>query len=259
MQEAGRKRESPIPRSKYLAGAAALILALAVLQAVRVVQLPIASWFTSVSGSILSTPTLKDFFSKYGYISLFVLMGLESASLPIPSEVVLPLAGYYVQLGAMNYWVAVLVGTAAALAGALVDYYLAKRLGRPFVVGLLRVFSLHREALDRAEGRFQKSGEWTVFAARFVPGLRTIISLPAGLFEMKLWTFIVMTLAGCVAWDAVLIYAGTLPGNSGFQSDTVVDALSIFVAAVSAAYIVYYVLPWVVRGPGRTTYPASES
>lgn len=182
--------------------------------------------------------------TQYGYLSLFALMALESASLPIPSEVVLPLAGYFVKLGVLNFWAAVGVSTAASLAGALVDYFLAKWLGRPFAVGLLRLFRLHRDALDRAEAWFSKSAQWTVFIARFIPGLRTIISLPAGLFEMNLLKFIVMTVAGCFAWSVILVYAGVLAGSANAgnlgSSPEVIDGISAIFAAVAAGYIGFY-------------------
>jgi membrane protein DedA with SNARE-associated domain len=234
----------PVPRNRYLLAAAVLTLAVGLLQAADVIELPFGAWFSALSGSTLSASTLGDFMTKYGYASLFALMATESASLPVPSEVVLPFAGYLVYTGAMNFWVAVVVSTAASLTGALVDYYLAVWLGRPFVVSLLKVFRIHGGGLERAEGWFARSGQWTVFAARFVPGLRTLISLPAGLFRMRLVTFVVMTVAGCFAWSTVLVYAGYLAGpawNTAFTSSTAtVDYLSALVAAVSAGYVAYY-------------------
>lgn len=200
---------------------------------------------------------------KYGYASLFALMALESASLPIPSEVVLPLAGYFVRIGVLNFWVAVGVSTAASLAGALVDYFLAAWLGRPFVVRLLNLFKLHRGALDRAEAWFERSAQWTVFAARFVPGLRTIISLPAGLFEMDITRFIIMTTTGCFAWSVVLIYAGFLAGSASssafVSSPTAIDGLSALVAAMSAAYMAYYAYFVIGRPRPKSNLPSSVS
>lgn len=252
-----------VPRSRYLAVVAFVLLVLGVLQVAHLVEVPFGAWFSSVSGSLLPSSSLGDFMAKYGYASLFALMALESASLPVPSEVVLPFAGYLVQQGVMNFWAAVLVSTAASLTGALVDYYLAAWLGRPFVVRLLKVFRLERSALDRAEGWFQRSGQWTVFAARFVPGLRTVISLPAGLFEMRLGPFVVMTVAGCFAWSVVLVYAGVLAGaawSGAFASSSaVVDALSAIVAATSAAYVVYFAYPFLTGASKRPTRPASVS
>ncbi len=234
-----------VPKSKYLLAVALIMFVLGLLQAVDVIELPLGTLFSWVSGSLLSSTTLNDFMSKYGYASVFGLMALESASLPIPSEVVLPLAGYFVSTNVLNFWMVVIVSTVASLLGALVDYYLAKWLGRPFVVGLLSLFRLHRSALDKAEAWFAKSAQWTVFAARFVPGLRTAISLPAGLFEMNIGRFILMTVTGCFAWSVILVYAGVLAGSPSTTtfatSSTVVDGLSGLVAAMSAAYIAYYV------------------
>jgi membrane protein DedA with SNARE-associated domain len=247
LQQSGR--EGPlVPRSRYLLVATLATFVVGVLQATDVIELPFGAWFSAASGSVLPASFLNGFMTHWGYLSLFVLMALESASLPIPSEVVLPLAGYFVYVRAMNFWVAVAVSTAAGVVGALADYYLAVWLGRPFVVGLLRLLRVQRGALDGAEAWFAKSGQWTVFVARVIPGLRSIISLPAGLFRLEILRFTVMTLAGCLAWSAVLIYAGFLAGSSqqaitAFASSTVViDYLSGAIAAMSAAYIAYFFL-----------------
>jgi membrane protein DedA with SNARE-associated domain len=233
-----------VPKNKYLLLVAIVTLFIGILQAASVVQLPFGAWFSKVTGSIISSPTLNSFMTNYGYLSLFVLMSLESASLPIPSEVVLPFAGYLVYLGTLSFWPVVIVSTAASLTGALVDYYLAKWLGRPFVIALLKLFRVHEGGLDRAESWFARSGQWTVFAARFVPVVRTIISLPAGLFEMGIIPFIVMTVSGCFAWSVILVYAGFLApaaSTTAFTSSpTVIQGLSALVAVVSAAYIAFY-------------------
>jgi len=251
-----------IPRSRYLLAFAVILLVVGSLQALDFVELPFGTFFSWLSGSLLSSATLNDFMSKYGYASVFSLMALESASLPIPSEVVLPLAGYFVSTKALDFWAVVGVSTVASLVGALVDYYLAKWLGRPFVVGILNMFRLHRSSLDRAESWFSKSAQWTVFAARFVPGLRTIISLPAGLFEMSVKRFIIMTVSGCFAWSVILVYAGVLagsPSTSTFaSSSTVIDGLSGLIAGMSAAYVVYYVYSIRSR-PAIAASPSSGS
>jgi membrane protein DedA with SNARE-associated domain len=129
---------------------------------------------------------------------------------------------------------------------------------------VLKLFRLHKGALDRAEAWFEKSGQWTVFAARFVPGLRTIISLPAGLFRLSLTRFVVMTVAGCFAWSVILIYAGLLAGSSqealsAFSTSSVlIDYLSGLVAALSVAYIAYFF--YGARMPvGKNPTPSSVS
>jgi len=251
---------SLVPRSKYLLALALFSLVVGLAQALNVVQLPFGSWFSWLSGSVLSSSTLNSFMTKYGYASLFILMALESASLPIPSEAVLPLAGYYVYIGTLDFGLVVVVSTVASLTGALVDYFLATWLGRRFVIGLLGVFRLHKDVLDRAEAWFDGSAQWTVFAARFVPGLRTVISLPAGLFEMDRIRFVIMTLAGCFAWSVVLVYAGYLagsPSTSTFAtSSTVIQGLSALVAVASAAYVVYYIF---ARSLGPRPVPSPPS
>lgn len=256
-----RRFDSVVPRSRLLLAIAVLVFVVGFLEAGGFIDFPFGAWFQGLTGSILSSSALNTFMEKYGYASLFGLMALESASLPVPSEVVLPLAGYFVRQGALNFWIAVGVSTVASLTGALIDYFLAIWLGRPFVVGLLKLFRIHRNALDRAEAWFGRSAQWTVFAARFVPGLRTIISLPAGLFEMDLARFVVMTVAGCFAWSVVLIYAGFLagsvPGAAFTSSSIVVDGLSGILAVISAAYIGYYVYSGIHRSAVTTTRPAS--
>lgn len=258
MQSGARPAGISVPRSRYLLVVALLLFVLGFLQATDLVELPFGSWFSSLTGSVLSSATLNSFMMAYGYASVFALMALESASLPIPSEVVLPLAGYFVREGTLNFWAVIAVSTAASLAGALADYFLALWLGRPFVVGLLRLFRLQKKELDRAEAWFGRSAQWTVFAARFVPGVRTIVSLPAGLFEMNIWRFMVMTMAGCFAWSVILVYAGYLAtsvsSTTFATSSTVIDGLSAVVAAISAAYIVYYAYPGL-----RTRRPSPSS
>lgn len=252
-----------VPRSKYLLAIALAVLVLGALEATDLIELPFGTWFSWISGSVLSSSTLTSYMKTYGYASIFALMALESASLPVPSEVVLPLAGYFVRTGVLSFWGVIGVSTAASLVGALVDYYLAKWLGRPFAVGLLRLFRIHRDVLDRAEGWFDRSAQWTVFAARFVPGLRTAISLPAGLFEMDLGRFIMMTSAGCFAWSVILVYAGFLAGSASTTtfttSSTVVDGLSGLLAALAAAYILFYVYSGRRNPKPGSSLPASVS
>ena len=229
------------------------------LQVTHLVQLPLGA-LGGGSGSVVSTGSLQNLMASAGYGGLFLLMALESASLPVPSEIVLPLAGYLVSTGAMDFWTAVAVSTVASLAGALVDYYIALKLGRPFVVRVLGVVKLHRNSLDRAERWFERSGQWTVFAARFVPVLRTVISLPAGLFEMGLKPFVLMTVAGCLIWSTFLIYAGDLAGSAWAGAlgspSSAVDVLSGIVAVGSAAYVAYFLYPGVSRS-GRAASPSS--
>ena len=250
-----------LPRNGYLAAFAAIVLVAALLQLSQLVPLPFADWLCKGTGSLLSTGSLSDFMKTYGYLSLFVLMTVEGASAPIPSEVILPIAGALVYEGSLSSLpLALAVSTAAALTGALIDYYLASILGRPFVVRVLRLFRMDPADLGRAEKWFERSGQWTVFAARFVPMLRALISLPAGLFRMPLRRFLLMTIAGCAVWNGILLYAGFIAGQyltgacSGAGGGIVIDGVSIVAAGTSAVYLAYSALrPRVLNTTGSPT------
>jgi membrane protein DedA with SNARE-associated domain len=240
---------SLVPRSKYLAVVAFAALCISLVELLDPFNLPFESSLARAftSGSLVSSGFLTSFLNL-GYGGLFILMTLESASLPIPSEVVLPLAGYAAYLGKMNLWLAIADGTLALIAGALIDYYLALKLGRPVVYRLLGRFGVSSARLDDAERWMSSKGASTVFIARFVPGLRSVISIPAGLFRMRLRTFVVLTSVGSFLWSFVLIYIGYSAGplwQNALDSLGVLagQAALVIVAGVSVLYVFYYLRP----------------
>ncbi len=235
----------PPPRSRYLAIAAVVVLSLALMEMIDFVELPLESQFATLgSSSLVSASNVTATMESLGYLGLFTLMALESASAPIPSEVVLSFAGYLVFLGSMNYAAAVAVSTVAGVLGALVDFYLALLVGRPFFDGLLSRIGVQPASIDGAERWMNERGAWAVFLARFVPGLRSIISIPAGLLEMRLKTFVVLTLLGSLIWSAALIYLGVSAGalwSSALSTPSVAfTVIEVSGAAVSAVYLAYY-------------------
>lgn len=155
---------------------------------------------------VLSVPAWStSVMSAYGGLALFVLMTLESSSLPIPSEVVLPFAGFLVHDGRFSFATALALATVGAMIGSYVDYYIGRYLGNS---RLLRETPLFSRGLMSAESWFARYGAIAVFATRFLAGARTLISFPAGASRMSFVKFSLLTLAGCLAWNAVLIYAG---------------------------------------------------
>jgi membrane protein DedA with SNARE-associated domain len=245
---------SLVPRSKYLAVVAFAALFLSVVELTDAFQLPFESSFGGAvaSGGLFSMNLLTSFLD-IGYPGLFALMVLESASLPIPSEVVLPFAGYLVFLGKMSLPLAVLDSSVALLVGALIDYYLALWLGRPVVYRLLRRVGVSATHLDNGEHWIDSKGSWSVFIARFIPGLRAAISIPAGLLRMKLRPFVLLTFAGSLIWSSVLIYAGYSAGTlwqsslkslSSFAN----QAALLVIAVLSVLYVVYYLGPFGRKG-----------
>lgn len=143
--------------------------------------------------------------SDHGGVALFILMTLESSSLPIPSEVILPFAGFMVYDGRLSFASALLLTTVGAMIGSYIDYYIGRYLGNS---QLLRENPLFSRGLVRAEGWFRRYGDAAVFGTRFLAGARTLISFPAGASKMPFVRFSLLTLAGCLIWNAALIYAG---------------------------------------------------
>lgn len=177
-------------------------------------------------------------------------MAMESATLPIPSEVVLPLAGYLVFLGQMNFWLAVGVASVGSLIGTLVDYWIGYYLGRPVILRYGRYFRLNESHLATSERWFNKFGEVTVFLARFVPLIRTLVAFPAGIAEMKLWKFVAFSTLGIVIWNGALIYLGVVAGqNSSRIISTLSNAFSVVEIVVVIAVLLTIVL--LVRRLGK--------
>ena len=155
-----------------------------------------------------------------GYPGIVVLMALESSFFPFPSEVVLPPAGFLAAQGRMNAWLALGSGLLGSMIGALFNYWLAVHLGRPLLQRFMgrfgRMLLLPRDGFDRAERSFRQHGEISTFVGRLIPGIRQLISLPAGLAKMNLAKFALYTGIGAGIWCAVLTYIGWYVGSKGF-------------------------------------------
>jgi membrane protein DedA with SNARE-associated domain len=246
MSETGwiTRGHATVPRNKYLAMVAFVALFLSLVELSDVFQLPFESKLGAASGSIFSGNVLTSLLDL-GYPGLFVLMVMESASLPVPSEVVLPLAGYAAYLGKMNLEAAVIVATLAGVIGSLIDYYLGLLIGRPVLYAILGRVGISRARLDQGERWVDSRGSVTILVARFIPGLRSIISIPAGLLKMNLKIFVAMTAIGTLAWSALLIYLGYSAGPLWQRAMSSLSSvgLQIFLVAVvlaSVAYVAYY-------------------
>jgi membrane protein DedA with SNARE-associated domain len=241
-----RRGYSLVPRNKYLAVVALAALCLSVVELVDAVRLPFESNVGGAvsSGSLFSMDVVTSFLN-IGYAGLFLLMAMESSAFPVPSEVVLPFAGYLVFLNRMNLGLAIVDATAAGLVGSLVAYFLALKLGRPAIYGLLTRVGVSASHLDDGERWVDSRGAWSVFVGRFIPGVRSVISIPAGVLRMKLKPFVVLTTVGSFVWSALLIYVGY---SAGTLWQSALDALSasadqvtlVVVAVVSVLYVVYY-------------------
>ena len=142
-----------------------------------------------------------------GYPALAGLILAENLFPPIPSEIILPVAGYFVGEGTMNFILAVIAATIGSVVGALILYTIARYGGRAVVLKLGKFARIREDDLDKADEWFDKRGSWFVFFGRLVPGVRSIISIPAGLSEMPVWRFTLLTAAGSALWNSALIGA----------------------------------------------------
>jgi membrane protein DedA with SNARE-associated domain len=203
---------------------------------------------------VLITRNVTAVVSSWGYAGIFILMLLESSSLPIPSEVVLPFAGYLVSLGQFNFWLAMAIATIAGIAGSLMDYYIGYKgwnfLNERRILGRV-LFSKGR--FEVAAGWFNKHGAIVVFLSRLIPGFRTIVSFPAGAAKMSLAKFVAYTTAGCLVWNGLLIYFGYFLGLQWTQVASVSHYLIIVVIVVLVAAFVGYLVLW--RGKAKSKQP----
>jgi membrane protein DedA with SNARE-associated domain len=196
------------------------------------------------NGIVLITRNVTAAISSWGYEGVFALMLLESTSLPVPSEVVLPFAGYLVSLGQLNFVWTVVLATIAGIAGSLVDYYIGWKgwnfLSQQRILGRSLI---SKSQFDLAANWFTRHGSIIVFLSRLVPGFRTIVSFPAGAMKMRLPKFIAYTAAGCLIWNALLIYLGYFLGSRWSEvagvSHYFIIAAVVSLVALIAAYLLW--------------------
>ena len=178
---------------------------------------------------------------KLGYPGIFLLMAMESSVIPIPSEFVMPPAGYWAAEGKMNLLAAILCGTAGSVVGAYVNYFAARYLGRPLLLKYGRYVWITEEKFAKVETFFHKHGEISTFIGRLLPVVRHLISLPAGLSGMHQWKFALYTLLGAGMWCTVLALIGYVVGENQDlivkHSHQAVIGVVIFSAVLIALYV----------------------
>lgn len=152
------------------------------------------------------------------YAGIFVLMTLESALIPIPSEITMPFAGFLASQGKLSLIVVIIVGTIANLVGSYVAYWLGYFIEETILLNLIKKYGkfllVTQDDYQRANKWFIKYGDKIIFISRLMPGIRTIISLPAGVFKMDIKKFTLYTIAGCLIWSTFLTYVGYILGEN---------------------------------------------
>lgn len=193
-----------------------------------------------------------DVIGALGYLGLALLLIAENLFPPIPSEVVLPLAGFLVGRGELNLWGALTAATFGSVAGAVVLYGLGRWGGRRLVLRYGKWLRVDEERLRRAEGWFGRYGDWIVLVARVVPVARSIVSVPAGTAKMPLPRFVVLTTVGSAAWNGFLIGAGVALGANWRVVQNWVGSYSEGVLVFgTAAVALFLLLRHFRRGKGR--------
>ncbi len=190
--------------------------------------LGLVDWITAVIASL-------------GYGGLFALMFIEGVITPIPSEFVVPFAGYLAAQGTLNLMLVVLVATAGATAGSMVAYYIGYFAGRPLLLRYGRYVRLGEDDLRWAERWFEKYGDWGNLIGHAIPGVRSFISFPAGMAKMKLWRYVVFTAIGSAIWNTVLAVAGFLLLDRWRSFAEATENVDLYVVAAAVAVVVGYV------------------
>ena len=159
--------------------------------------------------------SLRDLVEDLGVLGVFLASAIENFFTPIPSEPILPLIGYVAWLNRPEIFLvqAIVASTLGGLSGSSIFYLIGSRLGRPFMKRYGKYFLIGEDELQRAERWFLKYGWYSILFGRMVPGIRSVISFPAGLFRYNLKKFIALTLIGCLPWNSSLICLGYLLGR----------------------------------------------
>jgi membrane protein DedA with SNARE-associated domain len=184
--------------------------------------------------------------SSLGYPGIFGLMVLESALIPIPSEIIMPFSGFLVSDGKLSIVPTVLAGSVGNLVGSILTYYLGLKVGRQAIIKYGKYVLLREKHLHVTERWFAKYGEITAFVGRLLPGVRTYISLPAGTGEMRFGRFMLFTFIGSVIWNSGLTLLGMQLGKN-WQN---IDKYSTYLDIAAAVVVIGFVI-WFVRGSRR--------
>src|SRR5437764_12600078 len=196
-----------------------------------------------------------QFVLDWGYLGIFLMMVFESTAVPIPAEVVIPPAAYWAAQGRFNIWLVVIAATIGSWVGSAISYWVAYKLGRPLVARFGKYVLLSPAKMEKADLWFEAYGAGGIFVARLLPGIRHLISIPAGLFRMNFKSFSVMTVIGAGLFNGALAWFGirVLGDQPALMKDpnAMIDVLKekshylIGFAVVIGA--LYFVMVWMQR------------
>ena len=204
-------------------------------------------------------PFLQQLYGALGYLGVGLAMAIESAMIPLPSELILPFAGFMVsdptQIEPItgqpwNFWIVVIVATIGNTCGSLVAYAIGAWGGRPFLERYGRYLLIRDHEIEAADRFFEKYGAATVFFGRLLPIVRTFISFPAGVTRMPIGKFIVYSTAGALPWSIALVYAGMVLGANWVEIREALKPFDLLIA-VGVGLVLIGLLWWRLGMPGR--------
>jgi len=169
-------------------------------------------------------------------------MAIESACIPLPSEIIMPFSGYLVSAGRFNLWLVGIAGAIGCVVGSVAAYWVGIKGGRPFLEKYGKYVLISHHDLDNADRFFRKYGDWSIFISRLLPVIRTFISLPAGIARMRFGRFVVLTFIGSLPWCLALAYVGKVMGENWeeikfyFRQADIVIGILIVIAVVLFLY-----------------------
>jgi len=204
-------------------------------------------------------PFLNSLYGSVGYVGVMAAMAIESAMIPLPSELILPYAGFLVSDpsqvepltgGTWNYWIVVVVATIGNTIGSLVGYAIGAWGGRPFLERYGKYLLIRPHEIELADQFFQRYGAATAFFSRLLPIVRTFISFPAGVARMPIGTFIAYSTAGAFLWSMILVFAGVQLGARWTDIRQALQPFDLLIAVVAVLAIVLFIW-WRLGMPGR--------
>lgn len=194
----------------------------------------------------LFTQVVDWYMANMNYFTITLLMAIESSFIPFPSEIIIPPAAYKAANGELNVYLVVFFGTFGALIGALFNYYLAKFLGQKLLLKFAetrfaRMMLMDRAAVEKAETYFEKNGNISTLIGRLVPGIRQLISIPAGLVSMNLKNFILYTIIGSGIWNVILALLGYFFYSQKERLEMYYHEISYVMLGLGALYFGYLI------------------
>ncbi|EMX5392779.1 DedA family protein [Listeria innocua] len=181
---------------------------------------------------------ITSIMADFGYIGIFLLIMIENLFPPIPSEIILTFGGFMTTVSSLNVVMVIIVATLGSVVGAILLYKVASYFGKERLTHIVlkygRVLRLKESDIERAESLFLKYGSWAVFLCRMIPLIRSLISIPAGMTKMKMSRFLILTTAGSLLWNTVLIGLGALLGESWGEIVVFMDSFSTVIYSIIA-------------------------